>query len=174
MRRSTFLYRLGDDFLVSMLPDGFVERTKGRGLIISWAPQLDVLSPPSIGGFLTHCGWNSITENLSTACVAMLCWSQIVEQRLNARILVDEWRVALDMTMEYDSLVKATDILQAVCKLMQGDIGEEIKNRTLGLRYIYLISLYLEYLLVCRGSKQRERERERENTMHEYILSNVW
>ena len=148
MRRSTFLYRLGDDFLVSMLPDGFVERTKGRGLIISWAPQLDVLSPPSIGGFLTHCGWNSITENLSTACVAMLCWSQIVEQRLNARILVYEWRVGLDLTMEYDSLVKATDILQAVCKLMQGDIGEEIKNRTLGLRYIYLISLYLEYLIV--------------------------
>ena len=71
----------------------------------------------------------------------MLCWPQIAEQRLNARILVDEWRVGLDLTMEYDSLVKAVDIQRAVRELMQGDIGKEIKKRTLGLKEVVLQSV---------------------------------
>ena len=122
--------------LSSVLPKGFVERTKGRGLIISWAPQLEVLSHPSVGGFLTHCGWNSITENLSTGCVPMLCWPQIAEQRLNARILVDEWRVGLDIEEDYGNIVKASTIEKAVVELMQRDTGKEIKKRMLALKEV--------------------------------------
>ena len=120
----------------SVLPEGFMERTKGRGLIISWAPQLEVLSHPSVGGFLTHCGWNSITENLSTGCVPMLCWPQIAEQRLNARLLVDEWRVGLEFEMGDGNIVKASTIARAIIELMQGDTGKEIKKRTLALKEV--------------------------------------
>ena len=116
-----------------------MERTKGRGLIISWAPQLEVLSHPSVGGFLTHCEWNSITENLSTGCVPMLCWPQIAEQRLNARILVDEWRVGLDIEVPRrngENIVKSSTIERAVVELMQGDKGKEIKKRILVLKEV--------------------------------------
>ena len=120
----------------SLLPEGFVERTKGRGLIISWAPQVEVLSHPSVGGFLTHCGWNSITENLSTGCVPMLCWPQLADQRLNARIVVDNWRVGLEIEVEHGNIVNASAIERAVVELLLGDAGKEIKKRSLVLKEV--------------------------------------
>ncbi|PKI63486.1 hypothetical protein CRG98_016153 [Punica granatum] len=77
------------------LPDGFVERTKERGFVVeSWVPQVAVLNHSSVGGFVTHCGWNSILEAIS-AGVPMLAWPLYAEQKLNCNYLVKEVRVAL-------------------------------------------------------------------------------
>ncbi|XP_028223889.1 UDP-glucose:2-hydroxyflavanone C-glucosyltransferase-like [Glycine soja] len=46
-------------------PDEFY-RIQNNGIVITnWAPQLDILKHPSIGGFVSHCGWNSLTESVS-------------------------------------------------------------------------------------------------------------
>ena len=60
--------------LNQILPEGFLERTKDRGLVVrSWAPQVAILSHDSVGGFVTHCGWNSVLEAVCGG-VPMLAW----------------------------------------------------------------------------------------------------
>ncbi|KAK3118830.1 hypothetical protein QOZ80_9BG0708870 [Eleusine coracana subsp. coracana] len=72
------------------LPEGFVERTRDTGLVVpSWAPQTKVLAHPATGGFLTHCGWNSVLESLVHG-VPMVAWPLYAEQRQNAVMLADE------------------------------------------------------------------------------------
>ncbi|PON76427.1 UDP-glucuronosyl/UDP-glucosyltransferase [Parasponia andersonii] len=71
-------------------PNDMKERLDDRrGLILSdWVDQRRILSHVSIGGFLSHCGWNSVLESLSVG-VPILAWPMMAEQALNARVVVD-------------------------------------------------------------------------------------
>lgn len=62
--------------------------------IVKWAPQREVLRHAATGGFVSHCGWNSVMEAAS-AGVPMLTWPMIAEQSLNAKHVVDELSIGL-------------------------------------------------------------------------------
>lgn len=69
------------------LPRGFVERVRGRGVVVEgWAPQRRILSHPSIGGFLSHCGWSSVMEGVYCG-VPIVAVPMHLDQPLNARLV---------------------------------------------------------------------------------------
>ncbi|KAK8318605.1 hypothetical protein V6Z11_A13G182000 [Gossypium hirsutum] len=119
--------------------DGFEEKTKGRGLVIrGWAPQVLILSHPAIGGFLTHCGWNSTIEGIS-AGVPLITWplfaDQFANEKLAVQILEIGVRVGVEEPMRWGEeekigvLVKK-DVKEAIEKLMdEGEEGEERRKR---------------------------------------------
>lgn len=70
-------------------PEGWEQRVASRGLVVrGWAPQLAVLAHPSVGAFVTHCGWNSVLEAAS-AGVPVLTWPLVFEQFINERLVTE-------------------------------------------------------------------------------------
>nr|BBC62122.1 glucosyltransferase 29 [Nemophila menziesii] len=78
------------------LPDQFKKETADRGIIIPWCNQKQVLSNPGIGGFLTHCGWNSILESIWCE-VPMLCFPLLTDQFTNRKLVVNDWKIGLNL-----------------------------------------------------------------------------
>ncbi|KAL4309905.1 hypothetical protein GQ457_01G055140 [Hibiscus cannabinus] len=111
------------------LPKGFLERTKGRGLVVpSWAPQAQVLRHESTGGFLTHCGWNSVLESVVNG-VPLIAWPLYAEQRMNALMLTEDIKVAVRPKPDENGLVCRDEIAEAVKVLMEGEEGKGVRNR---------------------------------------------
>ncbi|KAJ9181490.1 hypothetical protein P3X46_009616 [Hevea brasiliensis] len=115
----------------------FEERIKGRGMLIKgWAPQVLILSHPAIGGFLTHCGWNSTIEGVCSG-VPMLTWPLFSEQFFNEKLIVEILRIGVRVGVEVPVrwgeeekvgvLVKKEEVEMAVSMLM--DEGEEGQKR---------------------------------------------
>nr|AIF79773.1 UDP-glucose-dependent flavonoid glucosyltransferase UGT703B1 [Crocus sativus] len=116
------------------LPEGFEERVQERGLIIrGWAPQILILNHRAVGGFMTHCGWNSSLEAVS-AGLPLVTWPLFAEQFYNERFIVDVLRIGVSvgakrhgMSAEEREVVEAEMVKKAVDGVM-GD-GEEAEGR---------------------------------------------
>ncbi|KAL1532751.1 UDP-glycosyltransferase 83A1-like [Salvia divinorum] len=77
-------------------PPGF---GTGLGEIVEWAPQNRVLSHPSIGCFVSHCGWNSTMEGVSNG-LRFLCWPYFADQLHNVRYICDKWGIGLKIDFD--------------------------------------------------------------------------
>ncbi|KAM0944493.1 putative hydroquinone glucosyltransferase [Dioscorea sansibarensis] len=115
---------------LEFLPDGFLARTKGLGLVVSvWAPQVEVLGHASVAGFMSHCGWNSSLESIVHG-VPMVAWPLYAEQSLNALMPVDGLKVALRPQVGADDALVTRDEVRRVIKcLMEGVEGKELRER---------------------------------------------
>uniref|UniRef100_A0A2N9I7W5 Glycosyltransferase n=1 Tax=Fagus sylvatica TaxID=28930 RepID=A0A2N9I7W5_FAGSY len=116
-----------------VLPKGFLERTKERGLVVkSWAPQNAILRHESVGGFVTHCGWNSVLEAVSNG-VPMVAWPLYAEQHSNSVVLVEEMKLAIPIDTE-GLMVSAEEVEKRVRQLMELEEGKVVRQRSLEMR----------------------------------------
>ncbi|GER33596.1 UDP-sugar:glycosyltransferase [Striga asiatica] len=121
-----------------VLPEGFLERTEKIGKVIGWAPQVAVLGHLAVGGFISHCGWNSVLESLWYG-VPVAAFPQYAEQQVNAFLLVRELGLAEAVRIDYSTdfrgerlpeIVAAPEIEAAVRRLMGGGgvVREKVKE----------------------------------------------
>ncbi|KFK36554.1 hypothetical protein AALP_AA4G138700 [Arabis alpina] len=119
---------------------GFEDRIKDRGLLIrGWSPQMIILSHPSVGGFLTHCGWNSTLEGI-TSGLPLLTWplfaDQFCNEKLVVQILKTGVRAGVEQPMKWGEeekigvLVDKEGVKKAVEELMsESDDAKERRRR---------------------------------------------
>ncbi|KAI4326216.1 hypothetical protein MLD38_031553 [Melastoma candidum] len=104
----------------------------GRGLVVQgWVNQPAVLLHPAVEGFMSHCGWNSVLESLSSG-VPMLTWAMGAEQPLNAKLVSEGLRAGLAIPVEEaerDGLVPWKAITEGVKELMGGEKGKAARGR---------------------------------------------
>ncbi|KAL7595923.1 hypothetical protein Lser_V15G30972 [Lactuca serriola] len=108
------------------LPLEFLRETSSRGMMAGWCPQEQVLNHPSIGGFLTHSGWNSTVESLTNG-VPMLSWPFFADQLTNCWLSCNQWGVA----MEIDNDVKRDEVERLVIELVTKEKGNEMRKNAI-------------------------------------------
>ncbi|KAJ4792615.1 UDP-Glycosyltransferase superfamily protein [Rhynchospora pubera] len=111
------------------MPDGFDEEIRGRGMVVAWAPQLEVLAHDAVGGFWTHNGWNSTLEGIWEG-VPMICRPFFADQMGNARYVTHVWKVGIELEGKLERRI----IEKTVRSLMKEKEGDEIRERMRVLR----------------------------------------
>ncbi|XBH74470.1 hypothetical protein VPH35_101414 [Triticum aestivum] len=109
------------------MPEGFAEL---MGFIIrGWASQLLILDHPAVGGFLTHCGWNSTLEAVS-AGVPMVTWPRYADQLHNEQLVVEMLGVGVSITGGKDYASSGEAIAESIVRLMgNSEEGEAIREK---------------------------------------------
>ncbi|KAG6677985.1 hypothetical protein I3842_14G057200 [Carya illinoinensis] len=119
------------------------EISGNKGLVVPWCDQLRVLCHPSIGGFWSHCGWNSTSEAVF-AGLPMLSFPIYWDQVSNTKMVADDWRIGWrvikkDLDAE-KSLVGREEIAGLVHRLMdlESSEGKEMRRKAKELQKICL------------------------------------
>ncbi|KAJ9541797.1 hypothetical protein OSB04_028303 [Centaurea solstitialis] len=119
---------LGSEWLES-LPNGFMDKVGERGCIVKWAPQQEVLAHQAIGGFWTHCGWNSTLESICEG-VPMICSPCSYDQPVHARYVADVWRIGVIL----ENGIEVQEIEKAIKRVMVEKEGDEMRERSKSLQ----------------------------------------
>ncbi|KAG9134582.1 hypothetical protein Leryth_000906 [Lithospermum erythrorhizon] len=119
--------------------------SEGRGLIVPWCPQNDVLSHHAIGGFLTHCGWNSILESIWWR-VPMICYPLLGDQLTNRKLVVDDWKIGINLSD--GEIVSREEVAEKVKRLMSEKSSDGLRKE------VQQVKKILDDAIAQKGSSQ--------------------
>ncbi|KAL3580782.1 hypothetical protein D5086_018617 [Populus alba] len=131
--RIPFLWSLRDN-MRDCLPNGFLDRTITHGKVVPWAPQIQVLGHSSIGVHMTHCGANSVYESIANG-VPMICRPFFADNKLNARLIADEWRVGVRID---GGVFTKTGVAKSLDLILEREQGRTIRSRVQALKELVL------------------------------------
>lgn len=117
----------GEDVTIhEALPQGFLQRIGDRGLVVEgWAPQAEILGHPSIGGFVSHCGWSSTLEAILFG-VPILAMPMHLDQPLNAKLVVE---IGVGMEVDRGSGgFRREKLARVIQQVMVEEKGKEAKR----------------------------------------------
>ncbi|KAM0939323.1 putative 7-deoxyloganetin glucosyltransferase [Dioscorea sansibarensis] len=110
-------------------PEELKEVAGEKFFVAEWCPQREVLLSESVGGFVTHCGWNSVLEGIGGG-VAMVCWPAFAEQVTNSYYVCEKWGLGVEIGEE----VKREEVRRVVVEMMEGEKGKEMRKRAVELK----------------------------------------
>lgn len=114
----------------NLFPQEFLEVVAaGKGHIVTWAPQEQVLAHSAVGGFWTHCGWNSTMESICEG-VLMICLPLFADQTMNVRVITD----VLGIGLQLEKGLQRDEIEMAIRTLMVEEKGREMRQRAAALK----------------------------------------
>ncbi|XP_058089124.1 crocetin glucosyltransferase, chloroplastic-like [Magnolia sinica] len=101
-----------------------------QGLVVQWYSQVEVLSHPSVGCFMSHCGWNSVSESL-TLGVPMVGFPQWADQPTNIKMVESVWKAGVRARVNEDGVLEGGEVKRSLDLVMGGDEGEEMKKNAM-------------------------------------------
>ena len=105
-----------------------VEELEQLGMIVPWCSQVEVLSHPSLGCFVSHCGWNSTLESLACG-VPVVAFPQWTDQTTNAKLIEDVWKTGLRVMVNQEGIVEGGEIKKCLELVMGGgERGQEVRS----------------------------------------------
>ncbi|XP_055817099.1 beta-D-glucosyl crocetin beta-1,6-glucosyltransferase-like [Solanum dulcamara] len=114
--------------LEDALPKGFLERIGENGRVLDkFAPQPRILNHPSTGGFISHCGWNSVMESIDFG-LPIIAMPMHLDQPVNARLIV-ELGVAVEIVRDDDGKIHREEIAETLKGVIKGKTGENLRDK---------------------------------------------
>ncbi|KAI4991888.1 hypothetical protein ZWY2020_040274 [Hordeum vulgare] len=131
------LRRCGRPYLLVVRKDGRQEDVsrcledvvkEGKGMVVEWCDQPEVLSHPSVGCFVTHCGWNSTLEAMALG-VPVVAAPSMFDQPTNAMLIEEEWAAGVRGDRNGDGIFAGAELARCV-ELVMGDGARALEVRT--------------------------------------------
>ncbi|KAL2535086.1 UDP-glycosyltransferase 91B1 [Abeliophyllum distichum] len=151
-KKSTVFVSFGEERkLEETLPKGFLERVGERGLVMEgWAPQLKILGHDNIGGFLSHCGWNSVLESMHFG-IPIIAVPMHLDQPIIARF-VEDIGVGVEVVRDSKGQLHKERLAEVIKQVVIEKSGEFVRIKAVEMKVKISDEVVAELVEVCTSS----------------------
>jgi hypothetical protein len=110
-----------------LLENDTQSESQSEGMVVDWCNQLEVLSHPAVGCFVSHCGWNSATEAMASG-VPIVGVPNMYDQPTNMYLVEEELGIGVRGERNGDGVLTGTELARCI-ELVMGDGARAVAIR---------------------------------------------